>query len=298
MWLLALPVAALLGLGVYQLTTPVSKIRFRSPPAATKPVRERGKVGSKEADSGLELILWLSGIKLPARLVRPLQIIFGGVIFFVSLLLTHDVVIAAIVGLYGFTIPMTALRNLAVSRWWAADGQAYVLANTMSFSLPVYGHPLTVLRDVSVELDDPLRSWILEALAMEAAGIPIEQSLAELGVRLHHSELQLFAEIIRADRHEKPSAELLGRLVEAWTDRVRFDQQRRAKLSGGKRLSNILIGGPVIFFLLLPLIAPGTAAAFYTSLGGQLVAVAGMLAMATATVVARRALSKAEGVMF
>jgi Flp pilus assembly protein TadB len=283
----------LAGLGVWWLTTPVPRFHFETedpPPAAVvhRPPPQR--------DAGAVPLLWLAGIPLPARLFWPLRVVVGGVLGLLVLLLDHALPAAIIVGLIGYHIPPGLLRLLGRARWRQADRDAYALANTMRYVLPVEGHPLTALRRLVPDLTEPLRGWMTAALAQEATGAGVEHALQDLAQRLHHTELGLLAEILRADRHEKPAADLLGELIDAWTERIEADDQRLATLAGGRRLVNILVGGPVVVFCLLPVLSPGTGGIFTQSVAGQAIGAVGLALFGAAAWLARVTLSKEEAV--
>lgn len=281
----------LAGLGVWWLTTPGPHFHFGAqdrPPAAVMPASPPTR------DAGAAHLLWLAGIPLPARLLWPLRVIVAGLIGGLVLILDHTVPAAIIVGLIGYQIPPGLLRLLARARWRQADRDAYALANTMRYVLPVEGHPLTALRRLVPDLTDPLQGWMTGALAQEATGTGVEPALQDLARRLHHTELGLLAEILRADRHEKPAADLLGELIEAWTERIEADDQRIATLAGGRRLVNVMVGGPVVVFCLLPVLSPGTGGIFAQSVAGQAIGGVGLALFGAAAWLARVSLSKEE----
>ncbi len=289
----ALTGMGLAGLGVWWLTTPAPRFHFGAepPPAAPAVVRPAPK-----RDAGAARLLWLAGIPLPAGLLWPLRVVVGGVIGLVVLLLDHALPAAIIVGVMGYHIPPGLLHLLGRARWRQADRDAYALANTMRYVLPVEGHPLTALRRLVPDLTEPLRGWMTAALAQEATGAGVEQALQDLAQRLHHTELGLLAEILRADRHEKPAADLLGELIDAWTERIEADDQRLATLAGGRRLVNLLVGGPVVVFCLLPVLSPGTGGIFTQTVAGQAIGAVGLALFGAAAWLSRVTLSKEEEV--
>lgn len=298
--MLVLVVGVLFGLGIWLLTAPKETVAFRVDRSVQ--LQKESRRRKSRADllsvrlSQMGRVIWLSGVKFPLFLMKPVQLVFAGLFAVVGVALLHNVILAVLVGLLGFTAPYSLLRSIAVAQWRKADRQAYILVNTLRFSLPVHGHPLNLLRRLLLELDDPLRGWLQEAIALEAVGRSAEDGIHELGVRLGHTELQLFAEIIRADRHDKPASDLLGELLEAWTDRIRSEQARLGKLSSTKKLANIMIGGPCLVFVLMPLVSPKTAAIFTSTVAGEVVAIIGGLLMLGAVVISRRSLASGEEV--
>ena len=290
--LLTLVAAVLVGLAVYLAMTPRQGFRFGNAPPQEK--GRRAEIKTEETLKGIKRLVWMSGIPVPPLLVRPVQLVAGGLVGILTLTLTRNVVIAVVVGLFGFQGPVALLRNLALARWRAADNEAYVMANTMRFTLPVQGHPVTALRQTVPGLQEPLKTWLSMALARETIGGSAEEGIYDLGLRLGHSELQLLAEILRADRREKPAAVLLSELIDAWTERIRGDQKRQAKLSTTRRFANGIVGLPMLVFLLLPILSPTTAAVFQNSVAGQASGAAGVLMFAAAAYVVRQTISKSE----
>ena len=293
--LLILLAAALVALAVYVATTPRQGFQFGNTPPPDKGRRSDNKaVKNEENLKGVKRLVWMAGIPVPYLMVRPIQLVVGGFVGFVALFLTHNVVVAVIFGVFGFQGPIALLRNLALARWRAADNEAYVMANTMRFTLPVQGHPVTALRQTVPGLQEPLKSWIAMALARETVGGSAEEGIYELGLRLGHSELQLLAEILKADRREKPAAELLSELIDAWTERIRGDQKKQAKIASTRRFSNAIIGLPMVAFLLLPVFSASTAVVFQNSLAGQASADVAMLLFAAAAYVVANSVARSQ----
>ena len=293
--LLTLLAAALVACAVYAITAPRQGFQFGNAPPPDKRQRAKNQaVKNEENLKGIKRLVWMSGIPIPYLTVRPIQLVAGGLVGLATLTLTHNVVVAVIFGVFGFQGPVAFLRNLALARWRAADNETYVMANTMRFTLPVQGHPVTALRQVAPSLQEPLRTWLGMVLAQEALGGSAEAGLHELGLRLGHSELQLLAEILKADRREKPASELLAELIDAWTERIRGDQKKQAKIASTRRFANAIIGGPMVAFLLLPVMSPATAAVFQNSLAGQASADAAMLLFAAAAYVVKNSVKRSQ----
>ena len=292
--LLILAAAALVAAAIYLGLAPRQGFHFGSAPLGDRRRHAEGK--ARENLKGVQRLVCMSGIPVPPLLVRPIQLVTGGLVALLALTLTRNALVAAIFGALAFQGPIALLRNLALARWRAADNEAYVMANTMRFTLPVQGHPVTALRQVAPSLQEPLRAWLGMVLAQEALGGSAEAGLYELGLKLAHPELQLLAEILRADRREKPASELLAELIDAWTERIRGDQRKQAKIATTRRFANAIIGGPMVGFLLLPLIAPATAAVFQNSLAGQASADVAMLLFAVAAYVVKNSVQRSQEV--
>jgi|GEM_PF-3068422 len=293
--LLTLLAAAMVAFAVYAITAPRQGFLFGNAPPPNKRQRAKSRsVKDEENLKGVKRLVWMSGIPIPYLMVRPIQLVVGGFVGLVALTLTHNVIVAVIFGVFGFQGPIALLRNLALARWRAADNEAYVMANTMRFTLPVQGHPVTALRQTVPGLQEPLKSWLAMALARETVGGSAEEGIYDLGIRLGHSELQLLAEIIKADRREKPAAELLSELIDAWTERIRGDQKKQAKIASTRHFANAIIGLPMVAFLLLPLFSASTAVVFQNSVAGQASADVAMLLFAAAAYVVKNSVGKSE----
>ncbi|WP_020375087.1 type II secretion system F family protein [Sulfobacillus thermosulfidooxidans] len=284
--------------GVWGLLSPKPAHYAFGTRAEPSPARPRRTLPPAERMKGTVRLIWLSGIPLPAPLLKPLSVITAVGVGLLGFVATRNIPVAIILSLMAFRIPETLLRNLGLARWREADAEAYVLTNTLQFLLPVFGHPLVALREVAHGLHGPLQQWMGEVLATETTGGNAEHALFDLGVRLGHPEIQLLAEILKADRREKPSADLLAELIQAWTERIRQDKKRQAKLAATKRFTTLIVAGPVIGFVALGLLSPGVMAVFHDTLAGQMAGALGMAMMGSAALIARNSLRRAEEVPF
>lgn len=298
MTLWALGTGAMAGLGIWWSLAPKPAGFSFGPPPAEPIKRSKKALPPAERVRGTARLIWLSGIPLPPLLLKPVSLVFGGLAGLVAMTATRNIPVAVIVGMMAFFVPETLLKNWALARWRDADQEAYVLTNTLQFLLPVFGHPLSALREVAPGIHGPLSNWIAEALAAETTGGMAEQVLFDLGLRLGHAELQLLAEILKADRHEKPSSELLAELIQAWTERVRADKKRQAKLAATKRFTSLIVGLPVVGFVAMGFMAPHVMQVFNSSLAGQAAGAFGMALMGGAASIARSALKQSEEVRF
>jgi len=285
--MLAIGIAAVLCLGVWLATAP-----------RPQSVRQRAETQAKERRRRTRrndnLLLWLSGIAMPPAMLPVVQLIFAGAGAIVGYAMTHNVVIAGELGYVTWFAPTSLLKHIAARRWNKADDSAYMLCNVLRFNLALSGHPHQALRAALPDLDEPLKGWLSEAMAMEAAGRSVEDALYEIGLNLRHQEISLLAEILKADRRESSASHLLPGLLEAWTERVRASQRRRAKLSTAQMLSTIMIWGPVGLFLFLNAFTP-VGNAFQGSFLGQLMAAIGFTIMVFGATIARKTLDKERG---
>lgn len=281
------------GLGAWWLTAPRPRFAFRSETPAAAAARPAARPAARSRAGRL---LWLAGIPLPPWLLGPARVAAGVAAGLLTLAVGQALPAAVLVGLLAAQGPPGLLRLWAQARWREADQDAYALANTLRYVLPVAGHPVAALRELTPTLGEPLRGWMAAVLAAEAAGGSAETALADLAARLGHTELGLLADILRADRHEKPTGDLLEELLDAWTDRMRADEQRRAKLAGGRRLVNLLVGGPLIVFVLLPALAPAAGAVFTATAAGQAVGAVGLALLGAGAWLARVTLGREEAV--
>jgi Flp pilus assembly protein TadB len=199
------------------------------------------------------------------------------------------------VAILAWYIPGVLLENLAAARWRLVDREAYALTNLLRFLLPVKAHPLTALRELVDEIQAPLADWIRDALGREAAAEePVEDALQRIARRLQHAELELLAEILRADRRERSVEPLLKELLDAWTERIRMDERQLGRLATARRFTNLIIGGPLIGYVLMGAVAPGTMHTFAGSVAGQAVGGVGMLLMVFGAYVARSTIRRAQ----
>lgn len=240
-------------------------------------------------DRNLEL--WLLGNPIPSHMVPLLQLLSAVLVAALGMITTANIVIALLLATLGWTIPTGILSSLAAKAWAKADDEAHTLANVLQFALPVQGNPYFALRHSLPDLDPPFKGWLEQVVAGEIAGQPLEEGLADLGVRLRHQELQLLAAILRSDRRSAPSHQLLTELLPAWTQRVRSASERRGTLALAQAVSNLMIWGPMGLFLALDWLTPaGTV--FHGTLIGQAVATAGMAVMVAAAHVTRSTLAR------
>lgn len=284
--LLLLLAASLTGVAVFHLS------RGRELPLLAE--RQRRRAASKARGASPDSLLTLAGIPAPPWSLPAACVLSAAAAFLAASAATGNVPLALLTAVLGWCLPQDFLASLAASRWHAADHQAYTLANSLRFVLPLKGHPVEALKEARLGVGRPLQDWLDEALAREAGGERVEDVLQEVSVRMRHQELALLAEIVRSDRHAAPSATLLDELMEAWTERIRGDQERRARLSAGQTFTNLVLWGPILGFLLLSAFVPGFSAAFAGPLG-TLVAALGMALLVGAYLVSRHVLARERG---
>jgi predicted phage tail protein len=82
--------------------------------------------------------------------------------------------------------------------------------------------------------------------------------------------------------------------MDAWTERIRGDQERRAKLAAGQAFTNLVLWGPILGFLLLSAFVPGFTALFAGPLGA-LIASLGMALLVGAYLISRHVLARERG---
>lgn len=280
---------ALLAVGVYVLTAPrPDSVRQ----AAERRTRQEDRRRPRARNDNL--LLWLSGIALPAPMLPVVQVVSAGLGGMFAFAVTHNVVIAGEFAYVTWFTPITLLKTLAVRRWNKADDSAFTVCNVLRFKLALSGHPVEAVRSALEDTDEPLRGWLSEAIGLEAAGKPFEESLYDLGVRLRHSEMSLLAEILKADRREARAHALLPGLLDAWTERIRGAQQRRAKLASAQTLSNLMIWAPICLFFVLNAFT-GVGATFQGSFLGQITGDVGFTILVAAATIARTTLDKERG---
>ena len=282
---------ALVGLGFWYITTPKVK------PIWLRDVKERSsasKASRAQAKQEENLLLWLSGLPLSKSTLMIAQVCGCAIGALVGYFATSNVVIAGMLGYIGWYSPMSFISNQAAKKWQKADDSAYTLANVLRFSLALKGHPAQAIRDALSGMEEPLKGWLAHSLALEAAGEPVEETLYNIGLRLRNQEIMLLAEILKADRRSSPSHHLLPNLLDAWTERIRSSQQRRAKLGMAQKFSAIVIWVPVVGFLAV-MAFTGAGSVLKTSFAGQAVATLGMGFMFLAAYIARTALAQERG---
>ena len=273
--------AVLTAYGVWSLT---------GRPKPSKAPRKR-PLPASDPQGDIALQLWLLGSPLPARLLPALQMAVALLATGLAYVATHEAVIAVLLGTLGWYMPLSLLQSLAGRIWNQADDQAHTLANILQFALPVQGNPYIALRHALPDLAQPFQDWMRQVVAGETAGVPVEDGLMRLGLRLRHQELQLLAAILGSDRRALPSHELLAELLPTWTRRLRASGERRAKLAVAQTLSNLFIWGPMGLFLLLDALTP-IGHVFQATVLGQGVAIAGMAAMVGAAHITRATISR------
>jgi tight adherence protein B len=138
------------------------------------------------------------------------------------------------------------------------------------------------LAAVAETADEPIKGELDRALADERLGLPLEQTLTAIGKRMHSEDIEQVALIAALNRRAGSNvAEALDQVAEG--SRERADMRRElTAMTGQARISSwVLTALPPVLLLAITLIDPKYASPLYHSVPGALVLiVAGLMVMA------------------
>jgi tight adherence protein B len=227
----------------------------------------------------LETTLEVAGITIP-----PEQIVVGTTV--ATLLLAFVLVlISPILVVFALAVPM--LVNSAVKRKVKKVRDAFqeqlpdnlqVLASALRAGHSFVGALAVVVQDAP----EPSRGELQRVVADEQLGVPMEDSLREVGKRMENIDLEQVALLAELQRDAGGSmAEVLETVIESI--RSRFDLQRLVKTltAQGRMARWLLTLLPVFLAAIITFLNPGYMRPLFLSSGGRIAIV-----LATAMVVA------------
>jgi tight adherence protein B len=231
--------------------------------------------------------LEIARIQVPAVLV-----VIGTLAATVLLMILLGSAVAPPLAVLGLGVPL-AVRELIKRRLRRLrDAFAEQLADNLTVlaaSLRA-GHSFVgALSAVVEEADEPSRSELRRALADEQLGVPVEDALLVVARRMASGDLEQVALVAALHRQTGGNtAEVLDTVVE--TIRERFNLRRLVRtLTAQGRLSRwILTGLPVAVALVVAVINPAYIGTLFTTTGGQVLLVLGLVLLVAGSLMIRR----------
>ncbi len=133
------------------------------------------------------------------------------------------------------------------------------------------GHPLVgAFQLIAHEVGDPIGRIFGEICQEQALGLDLESSIRRVADASRNPDLKLFATAVRIQLHSGGNlAELMDTLANVMRSRIRLYRRVRVLTAQTNMSKWILIGLPILLFVLLNIIAPQYVALFYTDWAGQ-----------------------------
>jgi tight adherence protein B len=133
------------------------------------------------------------------------------------------------------------------------------------------GHPLVgAFQLVAQEVGDPLARLFGEICQEQALGLDLESSIRRVAESSHNADLKLFATAVSIQLSSGGNlAELMDTLANVMRSRIRLHRRVRVLTAQTDMSKRILIGMPILLFLILNVIAAEYMQLFYTTWAGR-----------------------------
>jgi tight adherence protein B len=120
------------------------------------------------------------------------------------------------------------------------------------------GHPLLgAFQLISEELGDPVRSMFTAICQQHAMGLKLDEAINRVAAQAPHGDVKLFATAVTIQlRSGGNLAEVMERLADVVRDRVRVGRRARVLTAQTQFSKRVLIGLPIVLFLVLELLNP------------------------------------------
>jgi tight adherence protein B len=260
-------------------------------------VRQRLGIGDAETQKAQALQLWREGRRtggrreyserdsLAARLERlrtqagwktPVPAVFLMVMAVAALALTVALILgggvwlglgAAVIVVAGFW----ALTERRIAMRIALFERQFVDSLGIAARALRAGHPLVgAFQLITEEVDDPVGSLFGEICQEQALGLDLQDSLQRVANASHNVDLKLFATAVRIQMSSGGNlAELMDTLATVMRSRMRLHRRVRVLTAQTQMSKRILIGLPILLFLMLNVVAPMYMQSFYKTWTGR-----------------------------
>ncbi len=133
------------------------------------------------------------------------------------------------------------------------------------------GHPLIgAFQLVAHEVGDPISKIFGEVCQEQALGLDLESSIRRVADTSRNADLKLFATAVRIQLNSGGNlAELMDTLANVMRSRIRLHRRVRVLTAQTNMSKRILIGLPILLFVILNIIAPDYMALFYADWRGR-----------------------------
>jgi tight adherence protein B len=271
---------------------------FISLPVVEEKAREQAKkdLPFNRAEKSVEGMRWWARFKEDldvARITIPaVQILFWTAAATLIAIYLLALIGGTLAGLLGLAVPF-AVRGVIRRR---LDRQRQLFAEQLPDNLQVLASALraghSLVGALSVVVDDspePARSEFRRVIADEQLGVPLEDALEVVAVRMDSTDLRQVG-LVAALQHETGgnTAEVLDRVAE--TVRERFELRRLVRtLTAQGRLSRwILTGLPVFLLIIITLLNPNYISPLYSHTAGRVLLIVAAVMVTSGSLVIRR----------
>jgi tight adherence protein B len=133
------------------------------------------------------------------------------------------------------------------------------------------GHPLIgAFQLIAQEVDDPLGGMFGEICQEQALGLDLQDSIQRVAGTTDNSDLKLFATAVGIQMNSGGNlAELMDTLATVMRSRVRLHRRVRVLTAQTQLSKRILIGLPILLFIVLNITAPTYMEMFYKTWTGR-----------------------------
>jgi tight adherence protein B len=133
------------------------------------------------------------------------------------------------------------------------------------------GHPLVgAFQLIAEEVDDPVGGMFAEICQEQALGLDLQDSIQQVASDSHNPDLKLFATAVSIQMRSGGNlAELMDTLATVMRSRMRLHRRVRVLTAQTRMSKRILIGLPILLFIILNMIAPLYMQAFYKTWPGR-----------------------------
>jgi tight adherence protein B len=133
------------------------------------------------------------------------------------------------------------------------------------------GHPLVgAFQLIAAEVDDPLGSIFGGICQEQALGLDLQESIRRVADSSRNADLKIFATAVTIQLGSGGNlAELMDSLAAVMRSRMRLHRRVRVLTAQTQMSKRILIGLPILLFLILNIIAPTYMHSFYVTWSGR-----------------------------
>jgi len=260
-------------------------------------VRKRLGLGGPEAQQSQALQLWRDGYEtqgetgmdkretLSQRLERlrtaagwrlPAYAVFLAVAALAGLALTASIMMGGgiWVGLAAAAVVLVAFRLLTerrITRRTSLFERQFVDSLGIAARALRAGHPLIgAFQLIADEVDDPLGSIFGGICQEQAMGLDLQDSIRRVADANRNADLKIFATAVTIQLGSGGNlAELMDSLAAVMRSRMRLHRRVRVLTAQTQMSKRILIGLPILLFLILNIIAPTYMHSFYVTWSGR-----------------------------
>lgn len=260
-------------------------------------VRKRLGLGGPEAQRSQALQLWRQGYEAQSetgeakretigkRLERlradagwrlPAYAVFLGVAALAGLAVTAAVMVGAgiWIGLAAAAVVLLIFRFLTerrVSSRTSLFERQFVDSLGIAARALRAGHPLVgAFQLIAEEVDDPLGSIFAGICQEQAMGLDLQESIRRVADTGRNPDLKIFATAVTIQLGSGGNlAELMDSLAAVMRSRMRLHRRVRVLTAQTQMSKRILIGLPILLFLILNIIAPTYMHSFYATWPGR-----------------------------